>query len=109
MNHFIYRYTFHFRQRFIERIKKETWNGFCPYDKEIRTLFNQSKEILGWQNDNYFVDYLKKKYGNCKMKIFFLKDMNLIFILKRDENITTLFYFTTCYFLENKWKWTQKI
>lgn len=91
----IYRFTMHFRQRVYERVFQEPWKGQSLRDKEIKEIFNNSVELLGWQNDIKMVDYFKSRYGHAKMKIF--KYDKYIIVCKRDPDIPVLYWIMTVF------------
>ena len=91
----IYKFTFHFRQRFYERIFKQEWKGVSLRDKEIKKAFLEAKELLGWQNDTNMVEYFREKYKSTKFKIFTYNEF--VFVAKRHETITNLYYLMTCF------------
>lgn len=91
----VYRFTNHFRQRYYERIIQQEWKGQSLIDSEISRVFYATPEHKSWQNNQYFVEYLKSKYGNCKVKIHLNDD--IVFISRRDEKIVNLYYVVTCF------------
>ena len=94
----IFRFTTHLRQRYYERVLNENWYGYSRVDSDIRKIFFESTEDLSWQNNQYLVGYLKEKYGTSKFKFFKNKEKNLLFVCRRDDNISHLFYIVTCFF-----------
>ena len=95
VNKLIFRMTSHCRQRYHERVKGLHWNGFSKFERELWKTFNDSIELLGWQNDTYMVEYYRKKYGTTKVKIHYNGD--IVFISMRDNNISNLYSITTCF------------
>lgn len=92
----IYRLTQHVRQRFYERVLNEEWKGQSLKDKELITMFYDSKEMLGWQNNTHLVDYMRNKFGTTKIKLF-KSENNFIFVANRHESIPNLFFIVTLY------------
>lgn len=91
----IYRLTNHCRKRFYERIAELEWKGQSLIDKNIMQCFHKTPENLSWQNNIKFVEYLKNRYGSCKLKI--MQNNDIIFICKRDEKIPNLYFIVTCF------------
>jgi hypothetical protein len=94
----IFRMTAHVRQRYYERVIAQEWRGICHHEKELWALFKRCQENKSWVNNEDFVDFLKAKYGNCKVKIFKDKTTGLVFICRRHETIVNLFFVTTCFY-----------
>lgn len=94
----IYRFTSHLRQRYYERVLNLEWRGFSKHDNDLKRLFSTSIEQKSWVNDQNMVEYFKKKYGNCKVKLFKHTETGLYFVCKRDESITNLFMIVTCFY-----------
>lgn len=93
----IFRFTEHLRHRFYERIKKEDWKGFSKYDSEIKRFFHEAVENKKWVNNTWMVDHLREKYGTTKIKIFHNKTEDIIFICRRDDSISNLYFIVTCF------------
>lgn len=91
----IFRLTNHFRQRVYERIFQEDWKGQSLRDREIKEMFNNSKELLGWQNDQSMVEYFRSRYNSTKFRIF--KYGKFVFVCKRHDTITNLYLMLTTF------------
>tara|TARA_R110000868_G_scaffold320909_6_gene581938 strand:- start:1512 stop:1841 length:330 start_codon:yes stop_codon:yes gene_type:complete len=91
----VYRMTMHCRERYYQRIANLEWKGQSLIDKKIWEDWEATPENKSWQNNMRMVDYLKGRYGHCKIKI--RQSKNLMFIASRDENISNLYYIVTCF------------
>lgn len=91
----IYRLTMHCRQRFYERIAGLPWKGQSLIDRQIWDHFLSTPENKSWQNNQRLVNYVKERYGSCKMKIWQSKE--IMFVASRHETIPNLFYIVTCF------------
>jgi len=87
--------TMHCRERYYQRIANLPWKGQSLIDKQIWEDWEKTPEDKSWQNDIRMVDYLKSRYGHCKVKI--RKSKDIMFIAMRDGKISNLYYIVTCF------------
>jgi len=97
MNDPIFRFTRHMRQRYYERVAQLEWKGQSLIDCEIKKSFHESVEDKSWPNKTNFVDYVKKRYGNCKIKIH-RNHNGYIFLSKRHDSISNLYFVVTVFY-----------